>query len=315
MRVDWTKNLVETPDWDDMFIGKVFGSIKLTGVAYAVSDPDSPDAPSFRRGSGLLRRDLEVLRRGRREPFLPRGPALRRGRALHRLGLVRVRPAGGDGPELVPAHRSGRRLRAARAHDRAARTSSATPPASTSAAFWSASPRPGQQGWDPGYGFTDALHHRFAHVHNIWKRSHIETACETNDDIDANGTADACEAAVTGYDKSAGSQCDVFTKKCTIPVPRSRDQDGRLLGQQGVPGGAPGSGRRQGQPDRPRRRRGHHLLVEPAALERGGGRARGRVPPYRRRPPGVPRRSSSTATRCSATARGSSARSRRPSRS
>src|SRR5262249_1020880 len=86
---------------------------------------------------------------------------------------------------------------------------------------------PGEQGWDPGYGFTDALHHRFAHVHNIWKKSHIDAACESNDDIDGNGTADASEPAVTGYKGSAGSQCDVFTNKCTIPY---RDRQSKTIG-------------------------------------------------------------------------------------
>ena len=54
MRVDWTKNLVDTPDWDDMFLGKLFGNIHLTSVAYAVSDPAHPDAPHFDAEQGYF---------------------------------------------------------------------------------------------------------------------------------------------------------------------------------------------------------------------------------------------------------------------
>ena len=72
--------------------------------------------------------------------------------------------------------------------------------------------------WDPQYGFTDAQTHRFKSIHNIWKKSHQDKTCGTNDDADKNGTADACENAVTGYAGHAGSQCDVTEHRCTLPV-------------------------------------------------------------------------------------------------
>ena len=92
---------------------------------------------------------------------------------------------------------------------------------------------PGQQGWDPGYGYVDKLYHRFAHIHNVWKKSHQAASCTTNDDADNDGTADQCANSTTGYKGSNGSQCDVFVGKCTIPYRDRTDQDDRLLGQQG----------------------------------------------------------------------------------
>jgi len=84
-----------------------------------------------------------------------------------------------------------------------------------------------KQGWDPGYGFTDELYQRFAHLHNVWKKSHQAAECASNDDIDLNGTADACENSLTGYDGALGSQCDVTSAKCTIPY---RDREIRTVG-------------------------------------------------------------------------------------
>jgi hypothetical protein len=86
---------------------------------------------------------------------------------------------------------------------------------------------PGQQGWDPGYGYVDKLYHRFAHVHDIWQKSHQAAACDSNDDKDGDGTADACDNAVTGYTGSKGSQCDVFKGKCTLPY---RDRQIKTVG-------------------------------------------------------------------------------------
>ncbi len=105
-----------------------------------------------------------------------------------------------------------------------------------------------RMGYARNYGMTDALHHRFLSKLQIWERTHYydnewdgpgnwakaednvmegPVECYTpsstpygedaNRDVDpANGTADECEAvtAATGY---GGSQCDMFTQKCTLP--------------------------------------------------------------------------------------------------
>lgn len=54
MRVDWSINVVDTPQWYDMFAGKVFGNIKVTPLAYYVNDRAHPDAPHFEPEEGYF---------------------------------------------------------------------------------------------------------------------------------------------------------------------------------------------------------------------------------------------------------------------
>src|ERR1041385_2104392 len=54
LRVDWSTNQVDTPDWYDMFTGKIFGDLRLTNVAYYVSDPTHDDAPHFEPDNGYF---------------------------------------------------------------------------------------------------------------------------------------------------------------------------------------------------------------------------------------------------------------------
>ena len=85
------------------------------------------------------------------------------------------------------------------------------------------------------YGLVDSEWNRFQARYNLWERSHFYTdpaamtgavACATkattedptgnfsadpNRDDNGNGTVDECEAA------GAGSRCDVFSQKCTLP--------------------------------------------------------------------------------------------------
>src|SRR6185503_1009702 len=49
----------------------------------------------------------------------------------------------------------------------------------------------------------------------------------SNDDLDLDGTADGCAPALTGYQGSAGSQCETFAQHCTIPY---RDREVRTIG-------------------------------------------------------------------------------------
>ena len=85
--------------------------------------------------------------------------------------------------------------------------------------------------WDPQYGYTDAQTKTFYSMHNIWANSHQNVACKSNKDGDkpaeADGTADECANAATGYGGSTGSQCDIHIGKCTIPV---RDREVKTIG-------------------------------------------------------------------------------------
>lgn len=47
MRVDWSQNLVDNPDWAWLFYGSIFGDLSFQPVRYTVSDPASRFAPNL----------------------------------------------------------------------------------------------------------------------------------------------------------------------------------------------------------------------------------------------------------------------------
>ena len=225
-RVDWSKNLVESPQWMEMFVGKVYGNITVTPATYDVSDPDHPDRPHFDAEQGYF--DITT-----RYYVSPAESRLVRGlptcavvgiytgsttyecddqEATVRSSFLRVDPENDfeplemtNAPLDIVGNPSGIRY----------------------GSMYIGYTGGLEQGYDPGYGFTDELFHRYAHIHNIWKKSHQEVACDVNDDLDENGTADACENGATGYSGSTGSQCDVASNLCTIPY---RDREIKTVG-------------------------------------------------------------------------------------
>lgn len=234
MRVDWSVNIVDNPMWTDMFIGRMFGEIDLQPLAYAVTDPNHPDAPHFETEDGYF----DVTNRYYVAPKttktgwadLPEIPTcalvgLYTGSATYdcnvqeatvRHSYWKVDPENDfepldltHAPEDIIGNPGGR-------------GSSLTAGILT----------PGQQGWDPGYGYPDKLYRRFAHIHNMWKKSHLDATCYSNTDANEDGTADECESAGAA---STGSQCDTAVGKCTIPY---RDREIRTFGywvNQGTP--------------------------------------------------------------------------------
>lgn len=224
-RVDWSRNVVDSPQWDDIFRGKLFGEMTITPATYDITDPNHPDAPHFDVEDGYF----DITTRYYVKPemsFIPGLPTCMLigfytgsttyecddQEATVRSSFLRVdpdadferlemtkapldivgNPAGIDSGPIVQGLLAGR-----------------------------------VQGYDPGYGFTDELFHQYANIHNIWKESHQETACGANADTDLNGTADECESAITGYEGNTGSQCDVAASRCTIPY---RDREVRTVG-------------------------------------------------------------------------------------
>lgn len=226
MRVDWSTNLVESPKWDDLFIGRLFGNIEITPATYDVTDPNSPDAPHFETADGYFDITTRYYVKPAQSSLIPGLPTcvvvgLYTGSTTYecdaqeatvRSSFVKVDPERDFEPlEMTKAP-----------------LDIVGNPAGIRIGGLLVGLQAGiKQGWDPGYGFTDELFHRYAHIHNLWKKSHQDAACDSNEDLDANGTADACESSVTGYDGSAGSQCDVASSRCTIPY---RDREIRTTG-------------------------------------------------------------------------------------
>jgi hypothetical protein len=233
IRVDWSQNLVgqDNPMFNDMFTGKVFGNFSVLPVSYAVTDPNDDDALHVDLNQGYL----DVTNKYTVTPAMSSSPfsdvqgdvptclvvGLYTGSSTYecdpqeatvRSSFLKIDPED-DFERLENTKASGDVL-----------GNPGGEGDSLSVGVLSA----GRQGWDPQYGFTDSLYHRFAYIHDIWKKSHqASTTCDSNDDANKDGSADQCENAVTGYAGSNGSQCDVFAKKCTLPV---RDREIKTIG-------------------------------------------------------------------------------------
>ncbi len=224
IRVDWSRNLsTDNYDFDTLSQIGVYGGVTYEPLAYYVNDPAHEDAPRFVPEEGYLDLTHKAFARPQLIDISHFG-----------WGLKTV-PAcwfdadfmGGPGPAAMcspveltirqsfrkvpqsdyePAHWDGDRF-------------------SSFGAFTTE-----RKGYARNYGMTDTQWYRFINRYDIWERNHYYTnpaamsgpvACFTPDttpaglnpnrDEDGNGTADECEAA------GAGSRCDTFNQKCTLP--------------------------------------------------------------------------------------------------
>ena len=212
IRVDWSKNLVESTNDGTRF----FKSAKVTPVEYNVTDETLEDAPRFEKDAGYL----DVTNK-----FTVEASDIQFSwGAVKKCILVSYFSGASSydcNPQEATVRTSFARVQANEDFEKFEDNYAwkdvvgNTGGQGDGANPWLGSAR---TSWDPQYGFTDAQTHRFKSIHNIWKKSHQNATCATNDDADKNGTADACENAVTGYAGRAGSQCDVTEHRCTLPV-------------------------------------------------------------------------------------------------
>lgn len=230
MRVDWSTNQVDNPMWEDMFLGNVMGTVKVTPLTYTETDPESDDAPHFVPEEGYF----DVTNHYVVEPAETKSPfSDLQGKVptCFVIGMFTGSATYDCNAQEALVRSSFLRVSPDRDFEPLENTQAPLDVLGNPGGYGSSNSvgvvTPGQQGWDPGYGYVDKLYHRFAHVHNVWKKSHQEAACAAPDDADGNGTADACENAVTGYQGSTGSQCDTFAGKCTIPY---RDREIKTVG-------------------------------------------------------------------------------------
>lgn len=230
IRVDWSTNEINDPMWSDMFLGKVMGDIKVAPLAYTENDPDSDDAPHFDVDEGYF----DVTNHYLITPAEAESPfSDLKGKvpACFVMGIFTGSATYDCNAQEAVVRSSFLRVSPDRDFEPLENTEAPLDvignPGGIGASHSVGVVTPGQQGWDPGYGYVDKLYHRFAHVHDIWKKSHQDAACTSSDDADGNGTADACENAVTGHAGATGSQCDVFAGKCTIPY---RDRAIKTIG-------------------------------------------------------------------------------------
>jgi hypothetical protein len=212
VRVDWSKNLVESTNEGTRF----FKSATVTPVEYNVTDPTAEDAPHFENEEGYLDVTNKFTVEAEEVAFS--------WGAVKKCVLVSFFTGASSydcNPQEATVRTSFARVQAdedfERFEDNYAWKDVVGNTGGQGDGYnpWLGSAR---TNWDPQYGFNDAQTHRYKSIHNIWKKSHQSAACTSNDDADRNGTADACESALTGYAGHGGSQCDVAEKRCTLPV-------------------------------------------------------------------------------------------------
>lgn len=221
-RVDWGSNEVLDPNWGDMFLGKVFGWAELTPMTYSVTDPKDPNAPYL---AELEQGYFDVTNMYYVSPKAP-------GNELPEcvlFGFYTGSTAYTCDPAEATVRMSFWKVDPNHSYERMENTRAYQDIVGNfggSGVSYYLLGNTSQQGWDPGYGYTDALFHRFMIRHNTWVDSHQAAACASNLDADHDGTADECANEKTGYAGAKGSQCDVFEKKCTLPL---RDRQVRTI--------------------------------------------------------------------------------------
>ncbi|MFO0605980.1 MAG: hypothetical protein U0324_22535 [Polyangiales bacterium] len=232
MRVDWSRNLVDNPDWSWVFYGQLFGDLSFSPVAWFENNPRSPNASNFceiepgkvrdESGNCVAAPETDAALRASRHP----------GGYFDITSKWLVQPEMSDffGEPLPtclvanffsngPVHSCNPQEAVIRTAFRRVADRDFEPLELTVAPYdLVGGPRADRNGWDPGYGINDRNFHRYAMIHNIWMQSHVApvVACTSNDDADNNGTADQCPAA------HPGSQCDLVMQKCTLPYRERR---------------------------------------------------------------------------------------------
>ncbi|KYF97193.1 hypothetical protein BE20_39495 [Sorangium cellulosum] len=229
MRVDWSRNLAtDAYNFDTLSQLGLYGGVEYEPLAYTVNDPNAADAPKFDAANGYF----DVTTKAFATPAMLDLSSLGWGIDKFPACMLPGDFAGGTDPygncnpieitirqsfkkvvdtDYEPVDFDGVRFQAFGIFNFDYR-----------------------YGYERNYGILDNQWRRFAARYNLWKRSHFYTnpetmegaiACATretalvsgdlnadpNRDEDNDGTADECAAA------GAGSQCDVFKQKCTLP--------------------------------------------------------------------------------------------------
>ncbi len=228
-RIDWTRNLVDNPDWAWMFYGSVFGDLRFSPVAFNENNPLSPISNNFCEMTPGWNRDPETgrcveTRDTRRHPggyfdvtsrwLVQPENSMFFGEPIPTCLIANFFARGpiySCNPQETTIRTSFRRV-----------TDTDFEPLELTRHPYDlvGGPRADRNGFDAGYGIHDRNFHRFAMIHNLWQRSHLSVGnrpvfCTANADANNDGTADQCGAS-TAADR-AGSQCDLVMGRCTLP--------------------------------------------------------------------------------------------------
>ena len=225
IRVDWSRNLVDNPDWAWMFYGTLFGDLSFQPVAYSETNPASPDANNLCEiEPGMIRTEDGRCVKTNDTARYPGGyfditskwlvnPEMSHffGEPLPTCLIANFfsnSPVYSCNPQETTVRTAFRRV-----VDRDFEPLELT----VQPYDLVGGPRADRNGYDPGYGLQDANMHRYAMIHNLWMQSHLSPAvqCTANTDANSDGTADQCQTAAAGA--HPGSQCDTVMGRCTLP--------------------------------------------------------------------------------------------------
>ncbi|MBW2526986.1 MAG: hypothetical protein JRI23_22585, partial [Deltaproteobacteria bacterium] len=241
-RVDWSENLqADVYDFDTLSMQSMIGGVTYTPLAYYVNDPTDPDAPFFDAQGGYF----DVTNKVYASPGMIDLSAMGWGVDAYPACWLPDEFFGGDfpvascNPSEITVRHGFRRV-----------VDTDYEPADWDGwkfQGWGAFVKE-RMGYTRKYGMTDDRWYRFITRYNIWERSHFYGAsCGEQDfscmnshsanmtdpvecftpettpygedptrDEDGNGTQDECEI-VTTLTGVAGSKCDRFKQKCTLP--------------------------------------------------------------------------------------------------
>lgn len=234
-RVDWSRNLnVDSYDFDTLSMLGLFGGIDYEPLAYYVNDPDDPDAPHFDPDTGYFDITNKAFAKPKMIDLSHLGWGIDKFPScfLDNDFFGGSAPSGNCNPVELTIRQSFRRV-VDRDYEPVNWDGKRF---SAYGAFYVE-----RSGYARNYGMSDDKWYRFINRYNIWERSHYyqdpakmtgAVECfvpgktlsgdDPHRDLDGNGTEDECEE-VTAKTGVAGSRCDEFSQKCTLPY-RSRKE-------------------------------------------------------------------------------------------
>ncbi|HEY8076122.1 MAG TPA: hypothetical protein VIF62_18475, partial [Labilithrix sp.] len=177
IRVDWSQNLLEqdNPMFNDMFTGKVFGNFSILPVSYAVTDPNDDDAIHLDMDQGYL----DVTNKFTITPAMSSSPFSDTTADVPTCVVVGLYTGSSTyecDAQSATVRSSFLKIDPNEDFESLENTKASEDvignPGGIGNSLEIGVLSAGRQGWDPQYGFTDSLYHRFAYIHNIWKKSH-----------------------------------------------------------------------------------------------------------------------------------------------
>lgn len=202
MRVDWSQNIVDNPDWGELFYGSIFGDLSFQPLRVQISDPQDPNAPNF---SEMDQGYFDVTSRWvvnmEMSNFF--------GEQLPTC-LVYNFFSGSEtfscSPQETTIRTSFRRVDPTREFEPLEQTVQPYDLVGT--------PMATRSMYTQGYGSVDQNFHRYSMIHNVWDRSHSNVREIPAAMTALTCTSDASCATAFGAWGAGNVRCNTTTSRC-----------------------------------------------------------------------------------------------------